>query len=103
MKPNQLRAAANATIASIVWVVASTILSEEYAPFKDFLTRTFSHHWVGKGILSLVIWGILYYLFSTRQPYSGKGDVWALSKNVSLTALVGGIVLFLFFVWEWMA
>jgi len=57
-------------IVSSVFVVASTIGGELYKPFKDWLAGTFYHHWVGKGILSIVIFlaVALLYAFIVKHP-----------------------------------
>lgn len=40
---------------SIVATTALTIGGELYSPLKNWLTMTFSHHWLGKSILSIVV------------------------------------------------
>lgn len=39
-------------IIAIAFIAFATIGAELYAPFKDWLAATFSHHWIGKGILA---------------------------------------------------
>lgn len=40
---------------AIVFIAFATIGAELYAPFKNWLAATFSHHWIGKGILAMLI------------------------------------------------
>lgn len=46
-------ASAFAAMASVIWVAASTIVGELHAPFKNFLKATFTHHWIGKGVIAV--------------------------------------------------
>lgn len=46
-------------VIAIIFVTAAAIGGELYKPLKDWLAGTFSHHWIGKGIISL---GIFYTL-----------------------------------------
>jgi len=42
-----------------VFIAFATIFAELFHPFKDWLKETFYHHWVGKGVLSIVLFFIL--------------------------------------------
>ena len=48
-----------ATIVTIVFLVVVTIATEQYAPLNDWLKATFYHHWIGKGVLSLVLFAAI--------------------------------------------
>jgi hypothetical protein len=100
MNPNRLRAAGNGTIAAFVFIVLSTLYAELNAPFKGLLATTFGHHWVGKGILSIVVFALVYYYFSAHSSSSGKFDSWKAARNVGWGAVLGGIIIFLFYLWE---
>lgn len=102
MTPIQLRAAGKAGIASIVFIVFSTVFAELNAPFKNFLAGLFTHHWLGKGILSLAVFGIVYYYFSARARTSGKFDAWKTAQHLSAAAVLGGLLIFGFYVMEFL-
>lgn len=51
-----------------VFVAAVTIYGELYAPLKDWLKTSFSHHWVGKGVLSAALFLVLFICFLFKTP-----------------------------------
>jgi hypothetical protein len=51
-----------ATLITIVFIAAITVSAELYPPLKNWLKETFYHHWVGKGILALAIFGAISFL-----------------------------------------
>lgn len=55
-----------------VFIAAITIFGELYAPLKDWLKTAFSHHWIGKGVLSAALFVVLsiIFLFKTRSDNS---------------------------------
>lgn len=61
MKSKALTRAASATI---FLIAAATIGSEVFAGFKQLLSMIGGHHWIGKSVLSLVFFGLLYLVFS---------------------------------------
>ena len=61
MNTKALIRAASVTIGLIA---AATIGSELSASFKQFLSMIGGHHWIGKSVLSVVFFGLLYLVFS---------------------------------------
>lgn len=51
-----------------VFVAAITVYGELHAPFKDWLKINFSHHWVGKGVLSAALFLLLFIGFLFKNP-----------------------------------
>lgn len=52
----------NATLATavvIVFITAITIAAELAPQLKDWLKDSFSHHWIGKGIIAAIMWPII--------------------------------------------
>lgn len=68
---------------AVVIIVLLTIGGELNPALKNWLTITFSHHWIGKGVLS-----IFGFFFSALIFYFLR------LKNVSLTLLVWLLVIF---------
>ena len=54
-----------------VFVVGITIYGELYTPLKDWLKVNFSHHWVGKSVLSAILFLALFISFLFKTP-NGK-------------------------------
>lgn len=55
-----VKAAAEGVAAVAVLVAVLTIVGEMWSPLKDTLKNVFTHHWLGKGALSIVLFGIVY-------------------------------------------
>jgi len=58
------KALTRAAAASIALIAAATIGSELSAAFKQSLSSIGGHHWIGKSVLSVVVFGLLYLVFS---------------------------------------
>lgn len=54
-----LQAAAVGSMVASVLIAALTIVGEEWAPLKDWLKNTFTHHWLGKSVLSIVAFSLV--------------------------------------------
>jgi hypothetical protein len=61
MNPKALTRAAAATI---FLIAVATISSELSAGFKQLLSMIGGHHWIGKSVLSVVFFGLLYQVFA---------------------------------------
>lgn len=87
---------------ALVWAAALTIAlvalvtigSELSASLKQFLSSISGHHWIGKSVLSLVFFGVLYMLFSklSEDSFSLK-DTWLLIGSV----VVSGLAILVFY------
>lgn len=51
-----------------IFVAVVTIFGELHAPLKDWLKTTFSHHWIGKGVLSAALFIVLFLAFLLKNP-----------------------------------
>ena len=58
------KALTRAAAVSIALIAAATIGSELSAAFKQLLSSIGGHHWIGKSVLSVVVFGLLYLVFS---------------------------------------
>ncbi len=101
MKPNEMRALAHAGMGAFIFIALATMGADLYAPFKTFLATTFGHHWVGKGVLSIVVFAVVNYLQKDRAS-SAKLDLLALAWRVAAVVVLSGAAIFGFFVWELM-
>lgn len=89
------KALVRAAALTIALIAVATIGSELSASFKQFLTSIGGHHWIGKSVLSLVFYGVLYGVFSklSDDTFSLK-DTWLLIGSV----LVSGLAILVFYV-----
>lgn len=92
MNPKALTRAAAVTIA---WVAVVTIYSELSGTFKALLSSIGGHHWIGKSVLSLVLYGLLYLVFSKfgDDKLSLRDTWWLLG-----TVLISGLAILTFYI-----
>ncbi|OGG78483.1 hypothetical protein A3A36_01595 [Candidatus Kaiserbacteria bacterium RIFCSPLOWO2_01_FULL_52_12b] len=86
------------SVTGVIWlVIAMTLLAELSAPFKTFLAQLAGHHWVGKSILAVIAFGVLYFFF--RKSDESKG-IWGGVLLVLGSVVVGGLIIVSFFYWH---
>jgi len=80
----------------VIWlIVGMTIWSEQSESFKTLLASIAGHHWVGKSIVSVVAFVLLYML--VRRMRESRNAL-TLMLLASASAAAGGIVIFSFYV-----
>lgn len=84
---------------TVVVVTALTVAAEMSAPLKEGLKRLFFHHWVGKGVIALVV----FFLFAHMIPIHVKKPLREVVNWLTTLAAACGIAIFLFFLWEFFA
>lgn len=52
---------------AVVFIAAATIGGELYMPIKDWLASIFSHHWIGKGVLAMLVFIVASGLSNRRE------------------------------------
>ena len=92
---------AAAAIVAIVFVAVATILGELHKPFKNWLKDIFYHHWMGKGIIAILIFYILGFLGYFKAKDSDDAVVTML-KIVFWIALLGVVAISVFYTYEYM-
>jgi hypothetical protein len=84
-----------ATSITIWFIVAITIWSELSKPFKTFLADLTGHHWVTKGVVSLVLFVLLYFvMIKVKESKSPEHGIYAAIAN----AVIGGLVIFVYYI-----
>lgn len=85
MNPKALTRAAATTIA---WIALATIGSELSVSFKQLLSSIGGHHWIGKSVLSIFFFGMLYLVFARfSDDELSLRDTWLLIGTVVLSGL----------------
>ena len=80
------RAAALGSIAASIVLAILTIGGEEWAPLKDALKNAFTHHWLGKSVVSAAVFGVVF-LLTAWQPSDVQRTVRALWYAIVAAAL----------------
>lgn len=77
MKLITKNSATAATIYTIIYIMAITIISSAYSMY-DYLASILWHHWIFKSITSLMIW-ILIVIYPVKTDYSNhKKILWTI-------------------------
>lgn len=88
-----------ATIVASLYIPLVTIAGELNAPFKNFFKNIFWHHWLGKGIVLILLYIVCVLLFSKTKE-SGKEERW-LSWTAGIS-VISALSIFIFFVVEYL-
>lgn len=89
-----------ASIAAVIFIIAITIIADLYLPIKDWLKDIFTHHWIGKSILSLVIF-IIFGIISFFLPIkTNEEKISKLLKILFWILIIGTLAIFMFFIYE---
>ncbi len=104
MKPD-IKALAHATSWTIVLVAVLTIWSELSPTFKDWLAGIAGHHWVTKGIFSIIFFALVYGFGSYLGPKMcpGELDVKKAGLWVVASTVISGLAIFMFYIWHFFA
>ncbi len=94
----KLRAVNTATIAAIISIVILTILAELYEGFKNLLASIAGHHWTAKSIIALLIFLLVYAIANKKIDY----DVKRLVNNTFIITIISILVIFFFYVYEFL-
>lgn len=82
------KALTRAAAVTIAWVAVVTIFSELSGSFKALLSSIGGHHWIGKSVLSLVLFGLLYLVLSKfGDDKLSLRDTWWLIATVVISGL----------------
>lgn len=96
---NPIAAVWSATVVA-VFVAAITIAGEFLPALKDWLKVTFSHHWIGKSVLSAALFVALYGLFYSMLPDQKAGRLVAALRVLSWVTILAALSIYGFFTYE---
>ena len=98
MKTNT-NAVAKSTLIVIWLITVTTIVSEVSESFNNMLIAFGGHHWVAKGIISVLAFFVLYAIFqkNTSQELVAKNV-----RYVVWSVVLAGFIIFLFFLFHFL-
>jgi len=96
-----IKALSIATTVVIWYIVAVTIIAENFAPLKNALAAATGHHWVSKGVFALILFAVAYgaCVFLLTDSRENPKPVYVVIGS----AIAGGLAIFLFYVWHFFA
>ncbi len=98
----KLQALIFGAIITIIFLTLIIITADLYSPLKDFLKNTFYHHWIGKGILGIIVFLISSLIFNLIPSSQDIDNQKISNKLLSLffTTILSFLVLTLFYFYE---
>ena len=94
MRRIRIRAFTYAVHVAVWFVVVTTIVAELSPPLKAFLAGMFTHHWIAKSDLAVIIFiATALVLAGTEDPE----DVTPLVKGVLVSAILGALLILVFY------
>lgn len=93
-------AAAVAAVAATAFVTVITIVADLQLPLKDWLKATFTHHWIGKGVLAAVVFVVVWLVMLAQKRQADDQQLSRGLMALTWTVVLGTVVLFGFFVFE---
>ena len=103
MKRNSIISSCLSAIAAIVTIVAITITGELYAPLKDWLKTTFTHHWLGKSIISIAVFAVVFFVSRLSIAVEDESEnIGSFISALSVFAILGTHALVGFYLYEYL-
>lgn len=99
-KPHTQTSASLSASLTILGVTVLTILAELQPAVKVWLTSTFTHHWLGKSILALVFFLVVWIICRLVPMRREEQDIPAYVNLLTGTSLICALALIGFFIWH---
>lgn len=102
---NKLKAiyvSAHSAVASIVVTIFLTIFSELSAPFKSWLAGFTGHHWVTKSWISLIVFVLMYAIFSVACKTVNGAQTRKALILLEVVVVLGFLAILGFFAFEFL-
>lgn len=87
-------------ITAVIFIIAITIAADIYLSLKDLLKSVFSHHWIGKSILSVAVFIIVGAISFLLPIQANEEKISRLLRALSFLLIIGILAIFSFFVYE---
>lgn len=103
-KTTIIKAFIRGAVAAVLTTTLLTVVADLYGPLKDLLKQLFSHHWIGKGVVAIFVFlavGFGGWIFRREAGDESAGVARGL-KILFWSTIFSAIVVFGFFVWEFL-
>jgi len=100
-KQHIVNAALISFILIAIYIPAITITAEFMPPLKNWLATTYGHHWVGKGIIMMIVYGALFVTLSIVFKIQGRQLMPRLISISAGMAVLSSIIITFFFIYEY--
>lgn len=92
-----------AVTTSIVVTTIITIWAELVPSFKTWLAGTFVHHWIGKSVIALILFGVVILIGSVWRKPTTFSHVGQRIRLTAWVTILSSAVLFGYFLWHALA
>ena len=87
------------SIVAVISIVLMTVVAEINPAFKKWLAGNFTHHWIGKSVMSIVVFSVTTIIFTiVHKPFTNK--LVLLLWVLVIIASLGVMLLLVFFYWH---
>jgi len=91
----KIKALAHSTTITVALITIMTVVSELSKPFKELLANLGGHHWVGKGLVSAIVFILGYFILASILKKSEEDKAIMMTVWVSVISVA---VIFLFYI-----
>ncbi|MEK7531820.1 MAG: hypothetical protein AAB545_02750 [Patescibacteria group bacterium] len=88
---------------TVVFFTLITIVADVFLPLKDWLKLTFTHHWIGKGVLGFVLFFVSAMFISLLPLRLIDQSLEKALRILFWTSLLGTLAIFSFFTFEFLS
>lgn len=94
------QAAVIAALVTVLFIASVTVAADLVPPLKTWLAATFTHHWIGKGVLATGIFVLVFLLLQVFGRGPDSESLAAQVKLLNILAILGSLTIIAFFLWE---
>lgn len=98
-----VRATTHAAALAVAFITGVTVTADLYLPLKDWLKLTFSHHWIGKGILAGALFVVMSAILSLLPAPADEMKTKKLARCIGklvIVSIAGTLIISAFFIYE---
>ena len=98
-----MRAITYAAAIAVIFITGVTVTADLYLPLKNWLKITFSHHWIGKGVLAGMLFIAASVILSLFPAPEDEMKIKSLARSIGklvIISIIGTIIITAFFYYE---
>jgi hypothetical protein len=89
-----------AAILAVIFITVITVVTDLYPPLKDWLKVIFTHHWIGKSVVSFVIFLVVGAIASFFARVASIEKITKQLYFLFWSSVAGSAIISFFFLWE---
>ncbi|MEK7147166.1 MAG: hypothetical protein AAB772_02830 [Patescibacteria group bacterium] len=89
-------------IITLIFITAITVIADLKPPLKNWLKDNFNHHWIGKGVLSVILFTAITIIIALIPKKTAGLKLTSALLYLFWTTVLGTFVIFGFFIYEYL-